>query len=134
MMKSLLQPAKRSLGKALIGGFALLAFVLLGSVQASAQNYVPADQADVILKNEVNSIYAQLLNESPGTSQYNLLFSKMNYMNAIRNDLAQNANVATAVVNSVPAICYPSAVADCNAPTKQTQQSIILETQILLSN
>lgn len=133
-MKSLLQPAKRSLGKALIAGFALLTFVLMGSVQASAQNYVPSDQADAILKTEVNTAYAQLLNETPGTPQYNLIFSKVNYWNAIRNQLDENVSVATAVINATPAICYPSATADCAYLPKATQQIIIQDTQTLLSN
>jgi len=129
MMKSLLQPAKRSIGKTLIAGFALLAFVLMGSVQMSAQNYVPADQADVILKDKINTVYAQLLNETPGTSNYNLYFSKINYWTAIRNSLDQNQNVGTAITASTPSICYPTSTVDCQAQTKATMQTIINETK-----
>ncbi|HNL37864.1 MAG TPA: hypothetical protein PKL15_04645 [Saprospiraceae bacterium] len=129
MIKSLLQPAKRSIGKTLVAGFAVLAFVLLGSVQMSAQNYVPADQADVILKDKINTVYAQLLNETPGTSNYNLYFSKINYWSAIRTALGQNPDVGNAITVSATSICYPTNVADCQPQTKATMQSVINETK-----
>lgn len=133
MMKNLFQPAKRSIGRALFGGLALLAFVLLGSVQVSAQNYVPATQADQILKGEINTAYAQLLNETPGSSTYNLTFSKINYWTAIRNVLEQNPNVGDAINVSVSSICYPTDIADCKAPSKSSMQIVINDTKVLLT-
>ncbi|MBL7803737.1 MAG: hypothetical protein JNL02_08390 [Saprospiraceae bacterium] len=133
MMKNLLQPVKRSIGSILVGGFALLAFVLLGSVQVSAQNYVPAAQADQILKDEINTMYAQLLNETPGSPNYNLYFSKVNYWAAIRNVLEQNPNVGDAITVSVSSMCYPSNTADCQNLPKADMQIVINDTKILLT-
>jgi hypothetical protein len=130
----MVQPAKRKLRTALAGTLLLLGFFLLGTEHAAAQSYYTLDEAQQVLKDEGHSLYTQLLNETPGTTNYNQLFARVRYYDTIRTQLEQGVQIPVALISSRYALCHPTTNADCK-PLAQAQVELIIEdTRSLLTN
>lgn len=134
MLTSSIQSSKRKLQTMLTGALMLLAFLLLGTEQVAAQSYVTPAEATLILKAEGSALYVQLLNETPGSTNYNQLFSKVHYYEAVRQQLEAGGAVQQAVEQNKASVCHPSTVADCKSLPETQVIAIVEETKILLSN
>jgi len=115
-------------------GALLLAFLLLNSVTARAQNYVSPAAAEVILKPEINNLYANLTSLTPGTLAYNQQYATMNYYTTIVSELNQGKTVAVAIETARPGTCYPTPTTDCTPLDNAQALTIVESTKVLLSN
>lgn len=109
-------------------------FFLMSAENASAQSFVTVQVAGERLKIESNLLYERLLLETPGSTNYNLIASRIHYFGTITTLLGQGLEVAQSIHEAIPGICYPSNNADCNQLDKARMEVIVEETTILLSN